>query len=93
MQKDPTYEFKYWRVAAWNGPLFMAVFMIFWGMFFNYPPMAGSLTADQVAAVFREHPNLFRTGMVVCMTFAISYAVWAVSVSKIMAKSLVKTAF
>jgi hypothetical protein len=83
---DHTAEFKYWRLALWNGPLFMAVFMVFWGMCFNYPPMAGDMSPAEVARHFREWPNLFRTGMVVCMTFAISYAVWAVGIGKVMGK-------
>jgi hypothetical protein len=81
-----TDEFKYWKICAWNGPLFMIVYMIFWGMCFNYPPRSGALTAAQVAATFREWPNLFRTGMVVAMTFAVSYAVWAIAISKVQGK-------
>src|SRR6516165_3895572 len=32
----------------------MAVFMVFWGMCFNYPPMAGDMTAAEVARHFRR---------------------------------------
>jgi hypothetical protein len=83
---ETTDEFKFWRFALWNGPLFMGVFVIFWTMCFNLPPIAANLTADQVAVYFREHPNLFRVGMTVCITFSVCYVIWAIGIGKLMGK-------
>lgn len=81
---DPLDEFKYWRFALWNGIVFMGVFMIFWTMCFNLPPIAANLPAEEVAKIFREWPNLFRVGMTVCITFSVCYIIWSVGISKLM---------
>ena len=74
-----------WKFCAWNGMLFMAIFIVFWGVLgFNLPPWAASEEAGVIADHFREHRNLVRLGMVISMTFAVSYAVWGISIGKVM---------
>lgn len=74
-----------WRFCAWNGMIFMLVFIIFWGiMGHNIPPYAGSLEASAIAEFFRENRNIVRGGMVIAMTFTVCYAVWGISLGKVM---------
>ena len=74
-----------WKFCAWNGMIFMFVFMLFWGyMGHNFPPYAGSLEAEAIADFFREHRNMVRTGMVISMTFTVCYLVWGVAIGKVM---------
>ncbi len=73
------------RVCAWNGPLFMSVFIVFWGiMGHNLPPYSSSLPAADIAAYFRDNAAQVRAGMAVAMTFAVSYAVWGLAIAKVM---------
>lgn len=74
-----------WKFCAWNGMIFMGVFIVFWGvMGHNIPPYAGSMEAEGIANYFRDNRNLVRLGMVISMTFAVSYAVWGISIGKVM---------
>ena len=74
-----------WKFCAWNGMIFMIVFIVFWGMMgHNIPPYSGALEAQAIADYFRDNRNLVRTGMVISMTFAVSYAVWGISIGKVM---------
>ena len=74
-----------WKFCAWNGMLFMSVFIVFWGLMgHNVPPFSGALGAEAVADYFRENRNFVRLGMVVSMTFTISYAVWGISLGRVM---------
>lgn len=66
-----------WRFCAWNGMIFMGVFIVFWGiMGHNVPPYGGDMDASVIANYFRDNANLVRLGMAISMTFAVSYAVW-----------------
>ena len=80
-----TVDTKYWRFCAWNGPLFMAVFIYFWGWLgHNFPPFQPDVPAAEVAAFFRDNANSIRLGMVVSMTFAVCYCVWGLAIAKVM---------
>ena len=80
-------EFKYWRLCAWAGPVFMGVFIVFWGLMgHNLPPFSGDAPAADVAAYFREHANTMRLGMVISMTFVGLYLVWGLSIAKVIEK-------
>ncbi|RJF89388.1 hypothetical protein D3874_22425 [Oleomonas cavernae] len=77
-------EFKYWRLCAWAGPLFMAVFIGFWGLMgFNLPPFSAALPAEDIGHYFRENANTVRLGMVIAMTFAVLYMVWGLAIAKV----------
>ena len=78
-------DFRYWRLCTWCGPLFMAVFIVFWGTLgFNLPPFSGADSAATMGDHFRAHANLVRIGMVVSMTFAVCYAIWGIAIGKVM---------
>ena len=80
-------EFKYWRFCAWNGYIFMAVFVVFWGlMSHNCPPLSADLPASAIAEYFRADRNWIRLGMVVSMTFVICYLIWAIAIARVMSK-------
>jgi len=80
-----TKEYGTMRLCAWNGILFMGVFVVFWGYLgHNFPPFQPDVPAAEIAAYFRENANMVRLGMVVSMTFAVSYAVWGLGIGKVM---------
>lgn len=80
---DPSYGT--WKFCAWNGMIFMIVFMVFWGgLGHNLPPYGADLEASVIASYFRENANSVRLGMAISMTFAVSYAVWGISLGKVM---------
>jgi hypothetical protein len=82
-----TSEFKYWRFCAWTGPVFMAVFIVFWGLMgHNIPPWNPDLPAAVIANWFRTNANVIRTGMVMGMTFAVCYCVWGLAIGRVMGK-------
>jgi hypothetical protein len=78
-------EYGIWRLCAWNGPLFMGVFIYFWGWLgHNFPPFQPDVAPEVVAGYFRDHANAVRTGMVVAMTFCVSYCVWGLAIGKVL---------
>ena len=80
-------EFKYWRFCAWNGYVFMGVFIVCWGILSgNCPPLSADLSAADVAAYFRANHNWIRAGMVISLTFVICYLIWAVVIGRVMGK-------
>ena len=80
-------EFNYWRFCTWMGPVFMAVFIVFWGiMGHNIPPWNPELPAATIAGWFRSEANTIRTGMVVAMTCAVLYAVWGLAIGRVMSR-------
>lgn len=75
----------YWRLCAWMGPLFVAVFYVCWGVLgHNFPPFTPDRPASEVAGWFRENAGGVRFGMVVAMTFAPAYGVWGYAVAKVL---------
>ncbi|MFW2829425.1 hypothetical protein [Sphingomonas sp. ID0503] len=63
----------------------MAIFIVFWGWLGrNLPPFAASASAAEIATAFRTHGAEIRLGMVISMTFTVSYAVWGISIGKVM---------
>ena len=45
---------KYLRFLTWCGPLFLAVFIVFWGLMGNnIPPLSAGLSASEVGDIFR----------------------------------------
>jgi hypothetical protein len=85
--KTDAIEFSYWRFCAWMGPVFMSVFIVFWGiMGHNIPPWNADLPADVIAGWFRTEANTIRTGMVMSMTCAVLYAVWGLAIGRVMTR-------
>lgn len=78
-------EYSYWRLCAWMGPVFMAIFIVFWGgMGHNIPPWNAAEPASVIAEWFRTETNVIRTGMVISMSAAPLYAVWGLGISRVM---------
>lgn len=95
MKKEDTMtdatEYNYWRFCAWMGPVFMSVFIVFWGiMGHNIPPWNADLPAATIANWFRTEANTIRTGMVLSMTFAVLYAVWGLAIGRVMTRIVPK---
>src|ERR1700686_1330574 len=62
--------FRYWRLCAWSGPVFLFVFVVFWGIFGgNIPPIPANHAAQDLANHYRGDANLIRIGMGLAMTF------------------------
>ncbi|MBI2963114.1 MAG: DUF4386 family protein [Deltaproteobacteria bacterium] len=77
--------FRYWRLCAWAGPLFLVTFVIFWGILGrNIPPLSPASTEAEVARHFIENANRFRLGFGAAMTFAVLYFVWTVAIFVVM---------
>lgn len=75
---------KYLRFCAAAGPLFLFVFIVFWGiMGNNIPPLAADLPASAIADHYRDNANLVRIGMTVSMSFVVLYLVWGLAIAKV----------
>jgi hypothetical protein len=80
-------EFNLWRLCLWAGPVFMAVFIVFWGvMGHNIPPWNPALPAATIADWFRQDANTIRLGMVVAMTTSPLYCVWGLGIGRLMSR-------
>jgi hypothetical protein len=54
-------------VCAWGGIAFAVIFFIgFVGIARFFPPLSPADTAEQTAAIYREHTNAIRTGLLLC---------------------------
>lgn len=77
--------YRYVRVCAWGGPIFLAASLLFWGLLArNIPPFEPSVDAQLIADHFRQHKNAIRAGMVLTMAFSVFYFVWGVAIAKVM---------
>lgn len=77
--------FRYWRMCALMGPVFLAMFILCWGILgYNIPPIPADFTADQMAEHFRTHTNEIRAGMSGAMLFGVLYMPWTLSITKVM---------
>ena len=86
-QAAPAQEYGLWRLCLWSGPLFMAVFIVFWGvMGHNIPPWSGDLPAATIAGWFRAEASTIRLGMVIAMTAAPLYCVWGLGIGRVMTR-------
>lgn len=75
---------KYLRFLTWCGPIFLAVFVVFWGILgHNIPPVAADLPAQALGDMFREDANAIRLGMGMSMSFAVFYFLWGLAVARI----------
>lgn len=91
MTKTEPSEYNYWRLCAAMGPVFMGVFIVFWGLMgHNIPPWNADLPAATIANWFRTETNVIRTGMVMSMTCAVLYAVWGLAIGRVMTRVVPK---
>lgn len=84
-------EFGLWRLCLWAGPVFMAVFIVCWGIAgHNIPPWNADLPAATIAEWFRTDANVIRSGMVIAMTCAPLYLVWGLGIGRVMTRIVPK---
>ena len=77
--------FKYWRLCAACGPVFLVAFLVCWGMLgYNIPPIPADHTPEQMAEFFRTHYNEVRAGMSGAMLFGVLYLPFTLSITKVM---------
>lgn len=77
--------FRYWRACAAMGPVFLAAFIVCWGVLgHNIPPIPADHTAEQMAEFFRTHYNEVRAGMAGAMLFGVLYLPWTLAITKVM---------
>jgi hypothetical protein len=77
--------FRYVRLCAWCGPMFLVATILFWGVLgHNIPPYSAGLDAPTFAARFRADATSIRIGMVGMLVFTVLYLVWGVGISKVM---------
>jgi uncharacterized protein with GYD domain len=77
--------FKYWRLCAWSGPIFLIGFIFFWGVLgSNIPPVSPSTTPAELAAHYLRNANSLRAGFVSSMTIAVFYMIWSVAIYNVM---------
>ncbi|CAB3772057.1 hypothetical protein GQ57_32345 [Burkholderia sp. MSh2] len=77
--------FKYWRLCAACGPIFLTAFIVCWGILgHNIPPIPADRTPEQMADFFRTHYGEVRAGMAGAMLFGVLYLPWTLSITKVM---------
>lgn len=75
---------KYLRPCAAAGPLFLFVFIVFWGiMGSNIPPLPADAPASVIADFYRSNANIVRLGMTVSMSFVVLYFIWGLAIAKV----------
>ena len=75
---------KYLRFLTWCGPVFLAVFIVFWGILgHTIPPVPADLPAKDIGDMFRAEANGIRIGMGMAMMFAVFYLLWGLALAKI----------
>lgn len=75
---------KYLRVLAWCGPVFLLVFIVFWGLMgHNIPPFQPDVPAKVIGDYFRSDANLIRLGMSMAMSFTVLYFLWGLAIGKV----------
>jgi len=77
--------FKYWRLLFAAGPVFLVTYFGFWGLLgYCVPPLPATMTAAEMASHFQANANQMRLGMVGAMTFAPTYMMWGLGITKVM---------
>jgi len=82
-----TEEAKQVRLCALSGALFVVLFAFGWGVLGrNIPPYSASLSAEEIAAIYRNHASTLRIGFALG-AFATTFLVtWAIGLFRVMLK-------
>ncbi|MBS0370490.1 MAG: hypothetical protein JSS57_14955 [Proteobacteria bacterium] len=79
------YPFQYWRLCFASGLVFLATYFGFWGILGScVPPLPATLTAAEMASHFQDNRSQMILGMVGAMTFAPTYMMWGLGITKVM---------
>src|SRR5574340_360233 len=74
-----------WKFMGWSGPIFMAAFVVLWGILAgNIPPFPPSATPLEVKAHYLDHRLAIMIGMSVCLTVTAFYMLWGNAISNVM---------
>lgn len=78
-------DYTLWRTLAWCGPVFLAIFTLFWGVLAgNMPPIGADVGPEGMKAHYLDNALALRIGMSVCMVGAAFYMAWGCAVSRVM---------
>ncbi|AMK17070.1 MULTISPECIES: hypothetical protein [Sphingobium] len=76
---------RYVRFCLWMGPALLVLLIVFFALLGrNIPPYSAALSADEIAAHFREHTTSARIGMTGMMVSGVLYLVWGMGITKVM---------
>ena len=79
----------YWHelICAWCGPVFLATFVIFWGIIgHNIPNPSPALSASDLAARYINNLGGIRTGFIISLITVVLYMPWTALLSTQMAR-------
>ncbi len=74
------------KIGALCGPFFILVFFIGWPSAHFIPPLAPTLTADQVTAHYRKHESAIKAAAGLMTLSAFPYIIWVATISGQMAR-------
>lgn len=76
-----------YKVFAWSG-IIMMVAMGFFLLTFNQfvPPHSAALSADEIAAIYRERANAIRFGSAMIMLFSVLYFTWTLAIDAVLSR-------
>lgn len=84
MHEARSKDYTVWRVLAWCGPIFLAVFTGFWGWLAgNMPPAGADLTPLQITQHYVDNRMALIVGMSVCMVGSAFYFPWGIAVAQV----------
>jgi hypothetical protein len=73
-----------WKMLAWCGPIFLAIFTGFWGVLAgNMPPAGADLTPLQIAAHYSDNRMALIVGMSICMVGSAFYFPWGIAIAQV----------
>ncbi|MET0546241.1 MAG: hypothetical protein ABWZ40_08015, partial [Caulobacterales bacterium] len=80
---------RYTYLCTWAAPVFLLIFIVFWGILgHNIPPVAGNTSAADMGALFRNHRDEIRLGMVVAMSGAVLYMIFGLAITKVIQEGI-----
>jgi hypothetical protein len=78
-------DYRIWKAMAWAGPLFMAVFVVGWGVLAgNIPPVGPGVSPEELQTWFTTNSTPIAIGTSVCLTITSLYMVWGCAISHVM---------
>src|SRR5262245_3782764 len=75
-------------MLAWSGPVCILMVLVGWMAFAGFlPPPSPALPLDQMAAVWTEHTNLKRLGLVLCVWGGALYVPFTVAIGIVLRRN------
>lgn len=71
------------RLLAWSGPASIVIVLVGWGVLAGFvPPPSPDMRAEEVAALWREDPELKRLGLTMCVWGGALYVLFAAGIAQ-----------